>query len=144
MRIIAYCLMLNHWHFLLWPRTNGELSQFMKSLTETHASRWRWDTGTVGEGAVYQGRFQSVPVIGAYQLLIAWRYVERNPVAAGLAPRAEDWSWSSASRNPVHAGYFDLSEAPYPRLENWLDFVNAPELSANLARLPYDIQRALR
>jgi putative transposase len=134
MRIISYCLMLNHWHILLWPRVGGELSRFMKSLTETHASRWRWWTGTVGQGAVYQGRFESVPVVSAYQLLIVWRYVERNPVAAGLTVRAEDWKWSSASRNPPHVGRFELTDSPYPRPDDWLEFLHASDPTSILAR----------
>ena len=39
-RIVAWCLMRNHWHFLLWPREEGEVTAFMRWLAHTHAMRW--------------------------------------------------------------------------------------------------------
>jgi len=39
-RILAYCLMPNHWHMVLWPRTDSELPEFVKWLTHTHTQRW--------------------------------------------------------------------------------------------------------
>ena len=39
-RLIAYCLMPNHWHFMFWPKRDGELSEFMRLLTVTHTQRW--------------------------------------------------------------------------------------------------------
>src|SRR5580698_8724713 len=41
MRICSYCLMPNHWHFVLWPERNGELAAFMQRLTVTHVTRWQ-------------------------------------------------------------------------------------------------------
>jgi putative transposase len=122
-RIIAYCLMFNHWHFLLWPIADNVVSSFMKRLTETHASEWRRDTNTVGQGAVYQARFWSRPIFDELHLLAAWRYVERNPIEAGLVARAEDWPWSSASIRPDRALTPDFG--PVPRPANWLEIVNS-------------------
>src|SRR6185295_19770737 len=62
MRILAYCLMRNHWHLLPWPVDNGSLSTFMQWLTGTHAQRWAVAHDAVGRGAVYQSRFKSMPV----------------------------------------------------------------------------------
>jgi putative transposase len=123
-RIIAYCLMFNHWHFLVWPLADNVLSSFMKSITEAHASEWRRETKTVGQGAVYQARFWASPMLDPLHLLAAWRYIERNPVEAGLVARAEDWPWSSASRDrPNRVLTVDLG--PVPRPANWLEIVNS-------------------
>ena len=61
-RIAAYCLMPNHWHLLLWPRHDGELSEVLRWITVTHTQRWHVHHDTAGTGSVYQGRFKSFPV----------------------------------------------------------------------------------
>ena len=58
-RIAAYCLMPNHWHLLLWPRSDGELSEVMRWITVTHTQRWHAHHHSSGSGPVYQGRFKS-------------------------------------------------------------------------------------
>ena len=62
MRTAAYCVMPNHWHFVFWPRNDGELSPFMQWLTGTHTTRWHAAHGTTGMGHLYQGRFKSFPI----------------------------------------------------------------------------------
>jgi putative transposase len=123
-RIIAYCLMFNHWHFLLWPLADDVLSLFLKRLTEAHAAEWRRETKTVGQGAVYQARFWDTPTLDHFHLLAAWRYIERNPVEAGLVARAEDWPWSSASTVPRNRP-LKVDLGPVPRPANWLEIVNS-------------------
>ncbi|HUV70627.1 MAG TPA: transposase, partial [Terracidiphilus sp.] len=91
MRTISYCLMPNHWHLVLWPRKDGDLSEFMRWLTVTHTQRWHACRGTAGSGHVYQGRFKSFPVADDGHYLTVCRYVERNALRAGLAERAEQW-----------------------------------------------------
>src|SRR5438445_3769694 len=51
MRILAYCLMPNHWHLLLWPRRDRDLSMFVHWLGTTHATRWNRKNGTISCGA---------------------------------------------------------------------------------------------
>jgi REP element-mobilizing transposase RayT len=41
MRVCAWCLMSNHWHFVLWPEKDGDLAAFMQQLTNTHVKRWK-------------------------------------------------------------------------------------------------------
>src|SRR5487761_1718596 len=60
-RILAYCLMPNHWHFVLWPRKDGELTSFVRWLTHTHTMRWHAHHHTSGTGHVYSGALQGVP-----------------------------------------------------------------------------------
>ena len=73
MRVIAYSLMPNHWHLLLWPREDGDLARFMHWLTMTHAKRWRQDTATVGAGHLYRGRSKSIDLVGC----VRWRVWSR-------------------------------------------------------------------
>ena len=97
-RLLAYCVMPNHWHLIVWPRQDGELSRFVGWLTLTHTQRWHAHRHTRGSGHVYQGRFKSFPVQGDEHFLTACRYVERNALRANLVARAEDWRWCSLHR----------------------------------------------
>src|SRR5439155_19287500 len=78
MRLLDYCLMPNHWHMMLWPREDGDLSKFMFWLTMTHVQRWRHARGVVGLGPLYQGRFRAFPVETDEHYLTVCRYVQRN------------------------------------------------------------------
>jgi putative transposase len=124
-RIVSYCLMSNHWHFLLWPMEDDAISGFMHWLTGQHGLLRRRETNTVGEGAVYQSRFWAVPMLDHLHLLAAWRYIERNPVEASLVERAEEWRWSGACPRNGEDNVLDLDLGPLPRPANWLEVVNA-------------------
>ena len=124
MRIVAYCLMPNHWHLLLWPETDRDLSRYLHWVTGTHAHRWRRTTETLGEGAVYQGRFGSTVVLDQLHLLSVWRYIERNPVEAGLTRRCEEWPWSSAAHLVGRHSDLTLDAGPIARPPDWLAIVN--------------------
>src|SRR6266705_2830343 len=63
MRLLAYTLMPNHWHLVLWPRHDGELSDFGHWLTLTHTQRWHAHYHDVGSGHLYQGRFKKPPAM---------------------------------------------------------------------------------
>jgi putative transposase len=123
MRLLAYCVMPNHWHLVVWPRGDGDLSRFMNWLTLTHTQRWHRHRNSVGNGHVYQGRFKSFPIETSEYLLTVCRYVERNPVRAGLVARAEQWQWSSAASSSGAA----LHQWPIPRPQAWAEWVNADE-----------------
>ena len=86
-RILAWCLMRNHWHFVLWPREEGEVTAFLRWLAHTHAMRWHVAHGTVGRGHLYQGRFKSFPVQEDGHVLTVCRYVERNALSARVVRR---------------------------------------------------------
>ena len=58
MRILAYCLMPNHWHILVWPREADDLRRFVQILTTRHSHRHNVRKGLVGRGALYQGRYK--------------------------------------------------------------------------------------
>jgi putative transposase len=78
MRVLSYCLMPNHWHLVLWPRRDGDLSKFMGWLTLTHTQRWHAHHHTVGTGHLYQGRFKSFPVQSDAELAALRRSVNRG------------------------------------------------------------------
>jgi putative transposase len=94
-RLLAYCVMPNHWHLVVWPRDDGELSRFVGWLTLTHTQRWHAHRGTTGSGHLYQGRFKSFPVQDDEHFLVVCRYVERNPLRAKLVKDASAWRWGS-------------------------------------------------
>ena len=95
MRILSFCIMPNHWHFVLYPEKAEDLSMFMRWVTHTHTQRYHAQHKSIGYGHVYQGRFKSFPVEKDAYFLQLCRYVERNPLRAGLVQRAQDWRWSS-------------------------------------------------
>ena len=87
MHILAYCLMPNHWHLVLYPRADGDLAQFLQRVTMTHTQRYHAKSRTVGYGHIYQGRYKSLWVESDRHFLALVRYVERNAQRAGLVPR---------------------------------------------------------
>jgi putative transposase len=130
--LFAYCLMRNHWHFLLSPRIDGALSSFMHWLTTTHARRWQSLRHADGQGAVYQGRFKAVPVCDDEHFLWVCRYVERNPVRAALVDTAAEWRWSSLSQRLRQEPFPPLSEWPAAMPPDWIVRVNTPQTDAEL------------
>ena len=142
-RIAAYCLMPNHWHLLLWPRDDGELSEVMRWITVTHTQRWHAHRQSFGSGPVYQGRFKSFPVQTDEHFLTVARYVERNAVRAKLVKRAEQWQWSSlwrwAQGDPKLLAF--LSDWPVKRPRQWVGWVNRPETASELEDLRCSAQR---
>lgn len=137
MRTVAYCLMPNHWHFVLWPREDGDLSSFMHWLTMTHAKRWHGFRETTGRGHVYQSRFKSFPVETDAHFFTVCRYVEGNALRARLVVRAEDWQWGSLFRR--HLGNAKarsmLSDGPEPWPDGWVVEVNTPQTRKELETL---------
>jgi putative transposase len=144
MRILAYCLMPNHWHLVLWPAADGVLSRFMTWLTLTHTQRWHAMRGSAGAGHLYQGRYKSFLVQADAHLLAVCRYVERNPLRARLVRRAEAWRWGSLWRRERGRGLELLSDWPVPRPDDWRRLVNRTEPRADLEALRASTQRGRR
>jgi len=128
--LFAYCVMPNHWHLLLSPRVNGALSRFMHWLTTTHARRWQTLRELDGQGAVYQGRFKAIPVGDDRHFLWVCRYIERNPLRAGLVGSAEDWPWSSLAKRQEECDQSCLTGWPMSLPVDWAAQVNQPQTKA--------------
>jgi putative transposase len=143
MRLLAYCLMPNHWHLVVWPRKDGELSDFGHWLTLTHTQRWHAHHRDVGTGHLYQGRFKSFPVSQDEYFLQLCRYVERNPLRAGLVEQAEAWRWGSLwqRQQEPRPDKWILSDWPIAIPGNWIDPVNQPQTEADLEALRRSVQR---
>jgi putative transposase len=159
MRLLAYCLMPNHFHLVLWPREDGEVSRWMQWLMTAQVRRHHRRHGS--DGHLWQGRFKAFPIQRDEHLLSVLRYVERNPLRAELVARAEHWPWSSlgarsrtgaaeagaAGAAGATAGRVDgapappLHAGPLPRPANWLDWVNETEHPGQLAALRHSVNR---
>ncbi len=98
MRVLAYVIMPNHWHLVLYPRKDGHMSEFMRWVTTTHVRQRRVATKSVGHGHLYQGTYKSFPIQADKHLHDVIRYVEQNPLRAKLSTKAEHWIWSSLFR----------------------------------------------
>jgi putative transposase len=140
MRVLGWCVLPDHWHLLLWPRSDGDLSEYMRWMTVTHTQRWHAAHRMSGTWLLYQGRFKSFPVEEDGHLWTVLRYVERNALRANLVERAEQWRWSSLWRR-THGGAALLDEGPVPLPRDWLQHVQSPETEAELAALQRSVVR---
>jgi putative transposase len=109
--LLGYCLMSNHVHLIAVPQTLGALSQSLKQAHGRYAAYWNAQQSSTGH--VWQGRFYSCPLDESH-LWKALRYVELNPVRAGMVATAEQWRWSSAL---AHCGGLNLD--PTLEMERW-------------------------
>lgn len=143
--LLAYVLMPNHWHLVLSPRKDGEMGLFMHRLTNSHTRKFHAVTKTNGAGHLYQGRYKSFLVDTDKYILSLIKYVERNPVRAKLAKRAEGWIWGSAYRRiwglPKQRKL--LSELPVPLSKNYLDWLAAEENENSLRAIRRSLSKGV-
>jgi len=141
MRLLAYCLMPNHFHLVPWPFEDGDLSRWMQWLLTAHVRRYHRHYESSGH--VWQGRFKAFPIQDDGHLLTVMRFVERNPVrATSIAVRkAQRWRWSSVGSLPKDALIPQLHPGPVGRPENWLEWVNQPQTEGELKALRDSIAR---
>jgi putative transposase len=142
-RLLAYCVMPNHWHLLVWPRKDGELSRFVGWLTLTHTQRWHVHRQSTGSGHIYQGRFKSFPIQQDDHFYTVARYVERNALRANLVHRAERWRWGSLYRWQYGTAEDRalLSAWPVARKSSWVGHVNSLQTEAELQAVRRSVQR---
>ena len=142
MRLLAYCLMPNHWHLVLWPQDDGDLSEYVRWLTVTHTQRYHAHYHTAGTGPLYQGRFKSFPIEKGDHLRTVCRYVERNPLRANLVRRAELWRWSSLWHvKQGSAAWLSPWPEGRPAAAPWLRYVNGVETEAELSAVRHALRR---
>jgi putative transposase len=141
MRILAWALMKNHFHLVLWPYQGAEISAYMAALSNAHVHHYQAVNNLVGTGHVYQGRFKSFIIKNDVHLINVARYVEANPIRAGCVRRAEEWRWSSAGSRYTASGRLLASEWPFLKPHDWLEVVNAAIPPADLVALRQSVRR---
>ncbi len=142
--VFGYCLMGNHWHLLLRPHRDGDLSEFMRLVSVTHATRYHHSHGTAGTGHLYQGRFKSFPVQGNNHLLNVLRYIESNPLRAQMVEKASDYKWSSYcyhSNQEDRERAFTLSSLPTKLPSNWSSQVHKDMAKSKVDEIANSIKR---
>lgn len=139
MRVLAFCLLNNHFHLVLWPRHDGDLSRWMQWLLTSHVRRYHRHYGSSGH--VWQGRFKAFPVQKDGHLLALLRYVERNALRANLVSRAEEWRWSSLAWRPSGTRPEMLADWPIDCPADWVARVNRPQSKAEEDALKRAIER---
>lgn len=130
--IFAFCIMSNHWHFAVRPRADGDMGKFFGKFTQKVTQRWHKFHQTVGSGHLFQGRFKTFLVQTDPYFIQLMKYIEANPLRAGLVSKAEDWAWCSLSLRQenielantiltpwpidIPAGYIDMVNQPMPKV----------------------------
>jgi putative transposase len=142
-RLLGYCVMPTHWHFVVWPAASGDLTSFLRWLTLTHSVRWHKHYHSTGSGHVYQSRFKAFAVAEDEHLLTVLRYVERNALRAGLVERAEDWPWSSLACRLAggEVAQRRLYPGPVGLPTQWQKLVNKPQTEAELEAMRRSVAR---
>ena len=132
--LLGYCLMSNHVHLIAVPHSQAALSHALKQAHGRYAAYWNGRQSSSGH--VWQGRFYSCP-LDEKHLWEALRYVELNPVRAGIVEKPEDWPWSSAA---AHCGC--ASPDSILQMERWSKRWSAPEWRSFLAQAESPIEVA--
>lgn len=123
LRMIAYCLMTNHWHFVVWPIETGAVERFMQRLETTHAIRRRFKTQTVGHGHIYQDRYRASIVDSESYYWNVLSYVEGNALRSRLVRAAEHWRWSSLHERLNRSRHI-IDDGPFALPDQWPKIVN--------------------
>lgn len=128
--IFNYCLMDNHSHMLVWLNNQSKLSKFMQQLSLSYYSYYKKTYGYVGH--LWQGRFKSNIIDTDLYLLMCGKYIELNPVRAGIVSQPQDYLFSSykfyACGKPdslltPSPAYLTLSDSPEVQKEQYIEFV---------------------
>ena len=139
LRVVSWCLMPNHFHLVVWPYADGDLSRWMQWLMTCHVRRYHGHYHSSGH--VWQGRFKAFPIQQDSHYLTVVRYVERNALRAKLVTRAEDWQWSSLYALKKRRDYPFLSDGPVKRPRNWLARVNHEQEENELDAIRNSVNR---
>lgn len=138
-KVFAYCLMPNHFHMILMPVHAEKLSKWMQWLMTSHVRRHHGHYRTSGH--IWQGRFKSFVIQKDNYLLTALRYVEGNPVRAGLVSSAKDWLWSSHIER-IGMGFSQIvDKIPTQLPQNWGRYVDEPLTDKELEELHRSVNR---
>lgn len=137
--IIAACLMPNHLHLVVQPRSSSDLPNWTRWLFTTHVRHYHQKYGTIGR--LWQGRYKAFLAQSDHHLLTVIRYVERNALRKNLVARAEDWRWGSLRWRAQRRPPIGLSPPPLLLPGNWADYVNIPQTDAEVEAIRACVNR---
>jgi len=138
-KVFAYCLMPNHFHMVLMPDKAEHLSKMMQWVMTSHVRRYHRHYGTSGH--IWQGRYKSFLIQKDSHLLAVLRYVESNPLRAGLVNSAKDWLWSSYLESTGKRPRLLIDEVPIELPKDWGKDVGEPITEKELDKLRQSVQR---
>jgi len=138
-KIFTYCLMPNHFHMVVVPVQAEELSKGMQWLMTSHVRRYHRHYESSGH--VWHGRFKSFIIQEDNHLLTVLRYVEGNPVRAGLVNSAKDWLWSSHREAIGERSPLLVDEIPIELPQDWNRYVDEPLTEKELEGLHQSVNR---
>jgi putative transposase len=138
-KIFAYCLMPNHFHIVVMPHQSEDLSRWMQWLLTSHVRRFHKHYGTSGH--LWQGRYRSFLIQKDSHLLTVLKYVESNPLRAGLVNSANNWLWSSHRESVHKGGHLLIDEVPVELPKEWGEFVNESFSEKELEKLRQSVSR---
>jgi putative transposase len=138
-KLYGYCLMPNHFHMIVKPDRGEELSKWMQWLMTSHVRRYHRHYGSSGH--VWQGRYKSFMIQEDSHLQMAMRYIEGNPVRAGLVPSAKEWMWSSHEETMCKRQKILTEAVPIELPGEWDRYVDEPFAEKELDRLRTSVNR---
>jgi len=138
LKVLAWCIMPNHFHLLVSPERVDDLSRWMQWFMTSHVRRYHHFHKSSGH--VWQGRYKSFIVQEDKHLLTLLRYIEGNPVRAKIVTTAKDWTWSShlgraVADNPLS------NNLPITLPSDWTSYVDQPFTEVELQRIQTSLQR---
>lgn len=145
MRILAYEIMPNHFHLVLYPRNDGDLGLFMHRLSNAHTRKVHARTHTNGSGHLYQGRYKSFLIDKDSYLYAVIKYVERNAVRAKLARHCEDWQWGSAWRR-IYGTVEQkklLEQKSFQLPDNYVEWIDSGERADDLNTIRSSVNKGI-
>jgi putative transposase len=140
-RHMTFCIMPNHFHIVAQSSAENDISSYMQRLMNAHIRNYQDRHGTKGTGHIYQGRYRPIQVVTDQQFLNVCRYVDANPLRAGLVDRAEHWLWGGLALKKSRDGRRLLSPWPVEKPADWLDRVNRQQCEALLNEIRKAIAR---
>ena len=147
--LFGYCLLNNHFHLLIRP-LETTISRIVQSLLVSHTQRYHkhYHSG----GHVWQGRFKSPIIQDDEHVLTVLRYIEANPLRAGIVADAADYRWSSYRVHGLGEAsdlisplvtYDELAASPAVRRRKWAEKVHQPMKEAAAAAVRRSVETGL-
>ena len=120
-RVYAWCLMSNHVHFIVEPATENGLAELFKFTHMRYSQYFNKKKGSFGH--LWQGRFFSCPLDNEH-LYEAMRYVELNPLRAGIVNRIDGYQWSSMKEHLNGKGKMRLDDVnKHLEIDDWKEYL---------------------